>query len=127
MTDINLRLHKNISALKTVNNKPVPASRNDPARFHPDKRKIVLEFNEELDATECLTYLSAYTNDPERVMALCAEEKRGGRGLIVSMALNSGSTAYLQYTLERICEVLEAEAKCVATDVPILISSHLIY
>jgi len=127
MTDITLRLLKNISALKTVNNKPVPASRHNPAQFHPDKKKRVLELKEELDFTECLIYLSAYTNDPERVMALCAEEKRDGRGLIVSMALNSGSTTYLQYTLERICEVLEAEAKCVATRTPIPVSSHIEY
>ena len=107
------RLLSNIAVLKSINNKPIPPTVNELVpRSAAIRETIILQSNQELALAECLTYLSAYSDNPEKVMALCVEEQPGQQGLLVSVAINSGSTRYLQNTVKRICEVIEAEAKC---------------
>lgn len=106
-----LRLAENIVLLQKSCNKPIPPTSNPlPVVEEDDDRQISLEI--ELEIVECLTYLVAYSDDADRVMALCTEERENGSGMTISIATNTGSTTYLQQGLRSICEILERQAKC---------------
>lgn len=106
-----LRLAENIVLLQKSCNKPIPPTSNPlPVVEEDDDRQISLEI--ELEIVECLTYLVAYSDDADRVMALCMEERENGSGMTISIATNTGSTTYLQQGLRSICEILERQAKC---------------
>jgi hypothetical protein len=108
-----LLLAENIMLLQKTCNKPIPPTHN---RFKdiapPNAQGRVLDIRQELDIAECLTYLSAYSNHPHRVMALCLEERGDHQGLIVSVATNDGSLAYLQQGVRSLVQILEQQARC---------------
>jgi hypothetical protein len=93
MADISLRLAENISLLNKINRTPVPPQKN---KLQPDADgDRVLQLRQELDLAECLTYLSAYSNEAEKVMACCVEERTDQQGLTISIAVNTGSASHL--------------------------------
>ncbi|KAF2187015.1 hypothetical protein K469DRAFT_686228 [Zopfia rhizophila CBS 207.26] len=95
MANAPLRLAENLVLLQKLSNQPIPPSKNKLVHLDGGEGRT-LEFRQELDIAECLTYLSAYSNDPERVLALCLEEQTNHQGLVVSIATNTGPTSHLQ-------------------------------
>ncbi|KAF1996261.1 hypothetical protein P154DRAFT_566163 [Amniculicola lignicola CBS 123094] len=110
MADAPLRIAENITLLQKVCNKPIPPTRNELLAESNDSGRT-LSLEQELEITECLTFLSAYSDDPGKVMAMYIEETNDPEGLLVSVATNSGSDRRLKEGLIDLVKLLEREAK----------------
>jgi len=110
MADAALRLTEIIALLQKTCNKPIPPTRNKLPDLTPDDSRT-LSIKQELDIVNCLSYLASYSDNPDRVLALCVEEKSDHEGLVVSLATNTGSTAYLEQGVRSIMEVLQCQAR----------------
>lgn len=105
-----LRLAENIVLLRRRCNKPLPPTKNELPEDR-DSLGRIFTLRQELDIVGCLTYLSAYSKESDRVTALCMEECADHNGLIVSFATNTGSTQHLLQGMQGIVELLEQQAK----------------
>ena len=70
----------------------------------------VLTLKHERDIVNNLSFLSAITSDPDKVMALCIEESYGGEEISIRIAANTGDLERLKMGIQRMARVLEAEA-----------------
>lgn len=109
MADSPLRLAENITLLQKVNSEPGRPSENAIPCLELDER--ALKLRHERDIADCLAFVSTYSNDPNRVMALCIEEKPNRQGLIVSVAANAGNLDTLTFGMHGIVSILENEAR----------------
>lgn len=109
MADAALSVAENIALLRKTCNKPIPPTRNELPQSAPEEGRV-LSMRQELDIVSCLSYLASHSDRPERVMALCIEERGKGKGLTVAVATNTGELTYLQEGIQSIAKVLESQA-----------------
>lgn len=109
MADSPLRLAENVTLLQKVNSEPGRPSENAIPCLELDER--ALKLRHERDIADCLAFVSTYSNDPNRIMALCIEEKPNRQGLIVSVAANAGNLDTLTSGMRGIVSILENEAR----------------
>ena len=84
-----------------------PHSNPPSASFQSDPSSSrTLKLAHELDIVKALSFLSSYTNDPNKVSALCLTEQRDENGLVINIAINKGSTDELKQGLESLCQIL---------------------
>ena len=57
-----------------------------------------------------LAFLSAWSDDPDNVMAVCVEENQGREGLTIRMASNAGDLEPVKEGFTRIATILERAA-----------------
>lgn len=69
-----------------------------------------LTFERERDLVDNLALLSADTDDPDKVRAVCVEEHLNPVGLTVVLAVNKGTMAHVKAGFEKMFEVLERAA-----------------
>jgi hypothetical protein len=104
-----VRLAENTTLLHKICDKPTPPTFNTrPIPDHRDSRSF--PFDDEVEIVSCLSYLSSYSDSPERVSAICLEETLHGQSMRISVATNTGSTSYLEQGLRRIADTLERQA-----------------
>lgn len=106
-------LAENIFLLERITKMPENGHNNPiAAQFHRcqlTERSLTLE--QEQSVVSALSFLSSYTDDANKVSALCIEEDPGSSSLIVSTATNSGQMEKLKDGLEGITVLLMNEAR----------------
>jgi hypothetical protein len=89
--------------------RPSDYSINEPS-IHGTSLTRVLSLRQEKELVEILAFLSASTDDPGKVVALCVEENQNGNALIVRMAANNGSLVNVKKGFEKMARILERAA-----------------
>ena len=102
-------LAENIALLRLLSNVPEPPTLNTPpvdllADNSGDRR---LKFKKECDLVDNLAFISAVSDDPEKVTAVCIEEHRDHRGMTVVLAVNKGNLSSVKEGFERIFRILK--------------------
>lgn len=104
-------LAENIFFLERIDKSPGKSQDNPiPTHLHQHQPGRVLTLEQEQSIASALSFLSSYTDDPNRVSALCIEEIHGSSGLLITIASNSGSIDQLKAGLIAITTVLMNEA-----------------
>lgn len=104
-------LAENICLLERIDNCPGKSQNNPiPAHLHQYQPGRILTLEQEQSIASSLSFLSSYTDDPNRVSALCIEEILGNSGLLITIASNSGSIEQLKAGLMAMATVLMNEA-----------------
>lgn len=104
-------LAENVFLLERINSLPGKSQDNPvPAQLHQYQPGRVLTLEQEQSIASILSFLSSYTDDPNRVSALCIEEILGSNGLFITVASNSGSIEQLKAGLIAMASVLMNEA-----------------
>jgi hypothetical protein len=96
--------------LQQLNETPQPPSDNfidSSSSTDTPSSSRVLSLKREKELAETLSFLAAYTDDPKKVVALCIEEEKDGKGLIIRMAVNNGDLERLQKDFQRVAEILK--------------------
>jgi hypothetical protein len=88
--------------------KPSDNSIEEPSIHRTSTR--VLSLRQEKELVEILAFLSASTDDPGKVVALCVEENQNGNALIVRMAANNGSLVNVKEGFEKMARIHERAA-----------------
>lgn len=102
---------KTVALLRQLNDTPAPPTENSIEDFaaRHDQGKRSMTISQERDLVECLSFLTAPTDDPRKVTAVCVEESGTG-GMTVMLAANSGDLGAAKEGLERIAEILAQAA-----------------
>lgn len=106
-------LMENITLLWMLNEEPErPAENPLPQHFlrETESTSRHLTVERERDLVDNLAFLSASTDDPRKVMAVCVEERSGTEGLTIRMATNAGDLERVMEAFTRIAAVLERVA-----------------
>lgn len=102
---------ENILLLEKINNSPEKSQDNPiPAQLHQHQPGRILTMEQEQSIASMLSFLSSYTDDPNRVSALCIEEIPGNSGFQINIAINIGPTKQLEDGLNAMAAVLMNEA-----------------
>lgn len=106
-------LMENITLLWLLNREPEkPAENPVPQQLLKEtestSRRLTIE--RERDLVDNLAFLSASTDDPRKVMAVCVEEDQGTEGLTIRMATNKGDLERVKKGFTRIATILERAA-----------------
>lgn len=107
------RLAASIALLSLVNDKPGEARKTaiGTNNVHADARQNrQISLKHETTITEQLAYVSAYSDSPHHVMAICIEESSED-ALAFRVAVNKGAHEHLVEGLRDIAQILENEAK----------------
>lgn len=105
-------LAENIFLLEKINNSPEnPQDNPIPAHLHQYQPSRVLTLEQEQSIASTLSFLSSYTDDPNRVSALCIEEILDSSGLLITIASNSDPTEQLEAGVKAMASVLMNEAR----------------
>lgn len=107
------RLNENIVLLWLLGEEPEkPAENSMPLHFREElmspSRQLTIE--RERDLVETFAFLSASSDDPGKVIAVCVEEYQSTDGLTLRIAANSGDLQPRKEALMRIATVLERAA-----------------
>jgi OTT_1508-like deaminase len=90
---------------------PLPISSQsfaDDNKQNPCNRELTFKY--ERDIVDSLSFLSATTSDPDKVMALCVEESHGREGILIRVAANTGDLEKLKVRIQKMANLLQAEA-----------------
>jgi hypothetical protein len=90
--------------------KPSENSINEPNIRDRTSAARVLSLRREKELVEILAFLSASTDDPSKVIAVCVEEGHNGNALVVRMAVNNGGLENVKDGFEKMARVLERAA-----------------
>ncbi|MCJ1382953.1 hypothetical protein MMC17_006066 [Xylographa soralifera] len=108
-----LRLAQNIFILQALNETPVPPSENSIDHYaasHSFSPTRVLSLVHERRLVEILTYWASSSDDPRKVIALCVEEEKNGKGMIVRLAVNHGNLDQVNASFNAMKVTLEEAA-----------------
>ena len=107
------RLRENIVLLSMLEKEPEKPKHNPepqyPAQGSNGLRQ--LDFIRERDLVDYLAFLSASSEDPKKVMAVCVEENPSAQELRIRVAMNTGDLQSAKDGLERITAILEQAAR----------------
>ncbi len=73
------------------------------------ERSMTVE--QEAEIVGNLSFLSYRRKDPHAVTAICIEEDKDRRGVIVRVAVSGGAIAYVEDELRQICAILEQASR----------------
>lgn len=104
-------LTENICVLEILNPTPYQESENTVSAEVLEfwsKTTYVLPFKYEQQIAKAFAVLLTKTADPDKVGALCIEEKVDGKGLIVSIAANTGNVVERKVAMQKVaCVMME--------------------
>lgn len=106
-------LTENITLLWLLNEEPEQPAEN-PLPQHLVKeagsasRQLTIE--RERDLVDSLAFLSAWSDDPRKVMAVCMEENQDTESLTIRMATNAGDLEPVKEGFLRMATILERAA-----------------
>lgn len=102
------RLMETIVILWTLTEAPGAPNVQKPAQLTSESQATrQLSFEREKGLVEMLAFLSATTDDPSRVMAVCIEESPVGDSVTIRLATNSGDCSDIFSGFRRIAKILE--------------------
>lgn len=106
-------LAENITLLGLLNREPEKPMEN-PLPPHllteTESTSRQLSIERERDLVDSLAFLSAWSDDPEKVMAVCVEENQDSEGLTIRMASNRGNLEPVKKGFTIIASILERAA-----------------
>lgn len=106
-------LAENITLLGLLNREPEKPMEN-PLPPHllteTESTSRQLSIERERDLVDSLAFLSAWSDDPEKVMPVCMEENQDSEGLTIRMASNRGNLVPVKKGFTRIASILERAA-----------------
>lgn len=108
MSDALVQLAENVILLQKLNPEPERAGVNPPPNL--DSKGRTLTIRHEKDILESLSFLLASSDDPDRILALCIEEKWNCQGIVLSYAVNNGGHETLRSGIDSVVKILQAEA-----------------
>ena len=76
-----------------------------------DSSERLLDIRHEKDLVEAFAFLASTTNDPRKVIAVCVEESKRDRRLVVRTAANHGSLVTVQRGLQGLADIVERVAR----------------
>ena len=76
-----------------------------------DKSQRVMSLQREKELAESLAYLASWSDDPAHVVAVCIEENSSRDGMIINLAVNSGSLEKVIRGFEKMANILEKTAR----------------
>ncbi|PGH18426.1 hypothetical protein AJ79_00495 [Helicocarpus griseus UAMH5409] len=103
-------LIQNIKFLWVLNEVPAHPENNDTPALARDGEDRILPLKREIEIADNLAFISAHTDNRNRVMAVCIEEDRPNSGLIIRLASNSGCLEEAQEGFRKLADVLEVAA-----------------
>jgi hypothetical protein len=103
-------LAEDIALLYMIDCVPEPPARNSPpAAFLEVKAENgALTLKQECDIVEAIAFISATSDDPDKVTAVCIEQHLDPIGMTVIMAANTGNLESVKAGLQRIFGILKA-------------------
>ena len=107
-------MRQQIILLQMLNHTPGRPSEtavSDRANKNDDSHPRTLSLRCEKAIAESFTFLAAITDDPQRVLAVCVEERQKGKSLAIRMAVNHGDLEKVKTGLRRVTTVLERVAQ----------------
>ncbi|KAK2812897.1 hypothetical protein FQN50_000918 [Emmonsiellopsis sp. PD_5] len=99
------RLVQNIKLFRVLNEVPAQPVTNDPPVVEEGDRTLPLR--REIEIADNLAFLSAYTDDKNRVMGVCIEEDTKNETLTIRLASNSGPLGDLEKGFNELARTLE--------------------
>ena len=72
-----------------------------------ESSESLLDIHHEKELVEALAFLASTTNDPRKVIAVCVEECKRDRGLVVRIAANHGGLVTAQRGLQGLANIVE--------------------
>ena len=106
-------LAENITLLGLLDREPEKPTEN-PLPPHPltetELTPRQLSIERERDLVDNLAFLSAWSDDPRKVMAVCVEENPDREGLTIRLASNAGKLDTVKEGFTRIAMILERAA-----------------
>ena len=102
---IQKRLVENITLLWTLCEVPGESKENDTQIGQDEGRQLSLDRERQL--TDSFAFISATTDDMQRVMAVSIEEDSDGKGMTVRLASNTGDLSDVTQGLSGIAQTLE--------------------
>lgn len=99
------RLLENITLLWTLCQIPGKPKENRIRQVHDEGRQ--LSWDREKQLADIFAFISAWTDDSARVMAVCVEENPEKTGMIISLASNSGDLSHVTQGFNDIARILE--------------------
>jgi hypothetical protein len=103
------RLMETITLLWTLKDIPGTPKENNLPVDGPSMRQLTIE--RERSIVEILAFLSATTDDPLKVMAVCVEESSGHDCLTIRLATNTGDCSDVEAGFRNMAKVLERSTK----------------
>jgi hypothetical protein len=102
------QLRQSISRLRKLNEVPEPPKENVLA---PGVDSHHLSVEREKDIASNLAFLSATSDDNQKVMAVCVEEQLNGEGITIRIASNSGDLSEVTNGFKMLATILEQSAQ----------------
>ncbi len=105
------QLKKAIEDLERLNDVPQSPQENELLSRDGRDETYKLSASRENEIAGNLAFLSATTDDRERVMAVCIEEFADGTGLIIRVASNTGNLSEIKEGFQTLARILEQAAR----------------
>ena len=102
------RLMESITLLKMLTEVPGSQMENDLPQSLDSARQLSIEREKEL--VDNLAFLSATTDNPNKVMAICIEEDHDLHGMTIRLAANTGDLSKVNSGFKDIARILERAA-----------------
>lgn len=121
-------LAENIALLRLWSNVPEPPKDNPPpaALLTNSVEKRSLKFEKECDIVDNLAFISAISDDHEKVTATCIEEHADHQGMTVMLAVNEGDLDTVQESFRRMFRILEQVSICSKQEAELSIKCHFL-
>ena len=103
--EVQKRLVENITLLWTLCEVPSQPKQNKLHRGQDEGRQ--LSENRERQLADIFAFISAWTDDSSRVMAVCIEEDPAKTGMTICLASNSGVVSHVTQGFKGIAQTLE--------------------
>jgi len=103
------RLIENIALLWTLSQVPENPKENHLVSGTNKTHRLTLERENEIVGN--LAFLSATTDDNQKVMAVCVEEDESGEAITIRVASNTGDLAEIAKGFETLGRILEQAAR----------------
>ncbi|KAF2808566.1 uncharacterized protein BDZ99DRAFT_499846 [Mytilinidion resinicola] len=108
MSDALVQLAENVILLQKLNPEPEKAGTNPAPKLPSSKRTLSMKHEQAI--LESLSFLLASSDKPDRILALCMEEKRNPPGVILSYAVNIDGQEVLRVGIDGVAKILKREA-----------------
>jgi hypothetical protein len=103
------QLQQSITLLQVLNEVPELPRENNPVSEGETTHRLSISRESEIASN--LAFLSAISDNHQRIMAICIEESRNGNGITIRLASNMGDLSDVTHGFERLAKSLEQAAR----------------
>lgn len=100
-------LHDAIALLELLSTEPAPPHSNALTDYRPERCDPTMSIEHERKIVSCLVSITAFTDDPERVSALCLERDSKRCSCTIRVAMNTGVPEKLMVEFRKVARALE--------------------